>query len=238
MPELGTLGWDDEWSATFVPYARQGLAPGRVAVQHRGAYDVLTADGENRAKITGQLRREAEQGAFPVVGDWVALDPDAAIVAGPRRTKPSRRAAHDEGSDDVREQVIRCQPRRRLHRRLARRARRTPTPAVRHAGARERRTSRALAHEGRSRAGSERCAKRARRNRRRDPDPCGLDRSGLGLDAVREHLAPNLTGALVGPSGVGKSTLVNALAGQDDLLPPARRAWTARDGTRRRAASS
>ena len=43
-------------------------------------------------------------------------------------------------------------------------------------------------------------------------------RSGLGLDAVREHLAPNLTGALVGPSGVGKSTLVNALAGQDDLL--------------------
>jgi len=40
MPELGTLGWDDEWSAAFVPYAKQGLAPGRVAVQHRGAYDV------------------------------------------------------------------------------------------------------------------------------------------------------------------------------------------------------
>jgi ribosome biogenesis GTPase len=43
-------------------------------------------------------------------------------------------------------------------------------------------------------------------------------RSGLGLDSVRSHLAPSLTGALLGPSGVGKSTLVNGLVGQDDLL--------------------
>jgi ribosome biogenesis GTPase len=42
-------------------------------------------------------------------------------------------------------------------------------------------------------------------------------RSGLGLDAVRSHLAPGATGALVGPSGVGKSTLVNALVGEELL---------------------
>jgi ribosome biogenesis GTPase / thiamine phosphate phosphatase len=220
VPDLATLGWDDAWSATFVPYARQGLAPGRVAVQHRGAYDVLTADGEKRAQITGLLRRDAEQGALPVVGDWVALDPNAAIVSvAPRRTKLSRRAAHDEGSDDVREQVIAANldvvfiaaslgeelDARLLQRYvtlalesgarpvlLLTKADLEPAPGVTRADLAE------------IDAGI--------------PIHAVSTRSGLGLDAVRARLAPNRTGALVGPSGVGKSTLVNALAGQDDLL--------------------
>jgi ribosome biogenesis GTPase len=37
--------------------------------------------------------------------------------------------------------------------------------------------------------------------------------TGEGLDAVRALLPPGRTGAMVGPSGVGKSSLVNALAG-------------------------
>ena len=44
MPDLETLGWDGEWAAAFAAQAAEGLVPGRVAVQHRGAYDVLTAD--------------------------------------------------------------------------------------------------------------------------------------------------------------------------------------------------
>jgi ribosome biogenesis GTPase len=42
-------------------------------------------------------------------------------------------------------------------------------------------------------------------------------RSGLGLDEVRSYLDSGVTGALLGPSGVGKSTLVNTLAGEDRL---------------------
>ena len=42
-------------------------------------------------------------------------------------------------------------------------------------------------------------------------------RAGVGLDAVRSCSAQGMTGALVGPSGVGKSTLVNALVGEDML---------------------
>jgi ribosome biogenesis GTPase len=37
---------------------------------------------------------------------------------------------------------------------------------------------------------------------------------GLGLDEVRAHLAPARTAAFLGSSGVGKSTLINALAGR------------------------
>jgi ribosome biogenesis GTPase len=40
-------------------------------------------------------------------------------------------------------------------------------------------------------------------------------RSGLGLDAIRAHLASGRTGAFMGPSGAGKSTLVNALLGAE-----------------------
>jgi ribosome biogenesis GTPase / thiamine phosphate phosphatase len=43
-------------------------------------------------------------------------------------------------------------------------------------------------------------------------------RSRSGLDAVRTELPPGSTGALLGPSGVGKSTLVNALVGDDARL--------------------
>ncbi|MEP7224038.1 MAG: ribosome small subunit-dependent GTPase, partial [Actinomycetota bacterium] len=107
MTELTTLGWDDAWTSTFAPARELGLVPGRVAIQHRGEYDVLTAEGEVRARITNRLRRGASPVDLPVVGDWVGLDSAGSIVeVVPRRTKLSRRAAHDEGSDDMREQVI------------------------------------------------------------------------------------------------------------------------------------
>jgi len=220
VTELATLGWNDAWDSLFAPFRERDLSPGRVAIQHRGAYDVLTAEGDVRAKITGRLRRESSPVDLPVVGDWVALDSAGAIIdVLPRRTKLSRRAAHDEGSDDVREQVIAANldvvfivtslgeevDLHLLERYIA------------------------LALESRARPVI------LLTKADLEPDPAavaaevaGMDgeipahtvsvRTGLGLDSVRSHLASGLTGALLGPSGVGKSTLVNALAGQSDLL--------------------
>jgi len=220
VTELTTLGWDEAWSSAFAAFQARELVPGRVAIQHRGAYDVLTAAGEVRAQITTRLRKEASLVDLPVVGDWVGLDSAGTIVVVlPRRTKLSRRAAHDEGSDDAREQVIAAnldvvfivaslgeEPDVRLLERYV-----------------------ALALE--SRAHPVILLTKADL----EPDPtavaaevAGMDgeipvhtvsvRTGLGLDSVRGHLSPDLTGALLGPSGVGKSTLVNALVGHGELL--------------------
>jgi ribosome biogenesis GTPase len=46
----------------------------------------------------------------------------------------------------------------------------------------------------------------------------------LGLEPLRELLAPGVTFVLVGPSGAGKSTLVNALAGREVAATGERRA--------------
>jgi ribosome biogenesis GTPase len=49
-------------------------------------------------------------------------------------------------------------------------------------------------------------------------------RTGEGLGAVREFLEPGVTGCLLGSSGVGKSSLINALLGEDRQLVRAIRA--------------
>jgi ribosome biogenesis GTPase len=87
---LQEIGWDDGFAAALQPH--ENCIPGRVSAQHRGEYDVLTEAGELRAHLAGRLRHEASSGAdLPAVGDWVALR-DAVIHAVlPRRTAFARK---------------------------------------------------------------------------------------------------------------------------------------------------
>lgn len=98
---LDSLGWTPALEDQFTPHAADGLEPARVAVEHRGAYLVYTARGEAQAELAGRLRHEAvERGELPAVGDWVAVTPtDPALVHAvlPRKTKFSRLAASDHG---------------------------------------------------------------------------------------------------------------------------------------------
>jgi ribosome biogenesis GTPase len=69
---LESLGWDASFADEFRPFEHDGLAPARVAVEHRSEYVVYSRHGELRAELTGRLRHGDEH---PAVGDWVAVAP-------------------------------------------------------------------------------------------------------------------------------------------------------------------
>jgi len=107
---LADYGWTDVLAQTFAPYAAQGLEPARVVCElRRKFYAVQTEEGEVLAECGGGFFHTARRpDQFPVVGDWVAVkkrrgEPRADLYAVlPRTTKFSRRAA---GSEEI-EQIV------------------------------------------------------------------------------------------------------------------------------------
>ncbi len=221
MHDLTALGWDESFAEEFEQHASAGLIPGRVAVQHRGAYDVLTAEGELRCDVAGRLYEESSSPAdLPTVGDWVAIAARADEGAGtiqallPRRTKFSRKTAWQAAE----EQVLAANVDvvfivtslnedlnlRRLERYLilARESGAQPVVLL---------TKSDLASDiDAAREAVEAVAADV-------PVHVLSSLTGDGLDAVRSYLRPGVTAALLGSSGVGKSTLVNTLAGSELL---------------------
>ncbi len=73
--KLEDLGYDDFFEANRQKAGWGGFSVGRVMVEHRGAYKVRSANGEYLARITGkQMFEAASREDYPAVGDWVALD--------------------------------------------------------------------------------------------------------------------------------------------------------------------
>jgi ribosome biogenesis GTPase len=219
--DLQALGWTARFDELFEPYRREGLIPARVSLEHTHIYRVLTGREEWLARVAGRLRHNAAARAdFPGVGDWVAVEPpstsgDARIKAVlPRFSRFSRRSA----GDVTEEQIVAANidtvflvggldhdfnP-RRLERYLMVASESGATPVIVlnksdlvedpqvHVD-----EMRALA------AGVEIHAVTARRP--------------ASLDPLRAHLAIGRTGALLGSSGVGKSSIVNSLVGHELL---------------------
>jgi ribosome biogenesis GTPase len=190
-----------------------------VLVQQRGHYDVMTATSERTATLAGKLAHDAVDGGYPVTGDWVAvsapLGDGAAIIRAvlPRATTFVRREA---GPGAPRGQVVAANVDVAL------------LVASLNADLSLRRIERYLASAWESGAApvivltkADMCADTE--GRKADVEAIAFGApvhaisslTGEGLDALRAHLKPGRTAVLLGSSGVGKSTLVNALAGKD-----------------------
>ena len=108
MPTLEDYGWDQFFADAFAPFAAEGFEAARVALQHNRALVLYTEAGETQAETTGRLRylaRGTED--LPAVGDWVVIkrtqDEGQAKVHEilPRRSKFSRRAAGSETAEQI-----------------------------------------------------------------------------------------------------------------------------------------
>lgn len=196
--------------AHFDTASREGLALARVILQERRLYTLITEEGERNAYVTGRFAHEAAGPAdYPVAGDWALVSDRGIERLLARRTLIERAAAGKEGYDqpiaanmDV---CFVCIPAddvnmRKLERFLSATAASGAAVAVLLTKA-------------------DLCAdigEAAKTVGQALPDadivPC-TSRTPDGYDRARAYLRPGVTAALMGASGVGKSTLINALAG-------------------------
>lgn len=217
---LTQYGWSDELQRDFAPYAAQGLKAGRVIVQQRGGYRLITEAGETDAKAAGRLMKSREEMARPVAGDWVAYEPrkapEPAFVQHvlPRRTAFVRKAA----GRGVHAQVVAANVDvaflvtslnsdlnlRRLERYLATAHESGARPVI------------VLTKADLAPDAAERVAE-VRTIAGEAPVLAVAAKQGEGLEAVAAHLEPGRTAVLLGMSGAGKSTLLNALAGSERM---------------------
>jgi ribosome biogenesis GTPase / thiamine phosphate phosphatase len=73
--KLELLGWNGFFEAHFAPYREQNLIPGRIAIQHKDRYTLFTKHGEMSGQVSGKFRFDAKGlQDFPSVGDWVAAE--------------------------------------------------------------------------------------------------------------------------------------------------------------------
>jgi ribosome biogenesis GTPase len=235
LNSLATLGWNPDRAAEFAALEREDLVPARVAAAHRGRLDLLAAGGPIAASLAGRLRHAATSPVdLPAVGDWVAVDPAGGIVHAvlPRRGGIARAAAGGRSEAQVLAANVdialvlgslnRDLSVRRLERMLtlAADARADAVVVLSKAD---------LDADPPARVADVRLALGAT-----VPVLAVSVHAGTGLDALTAWLRPGVTSVLLGSSGVGKTTLVNALAGG----PPRRTAPIRESDDRGRHATS
>lgn len=217
---LSSLGWQESLESSFEPHRAQGFVPARVSEEHRDRYMVMGEAGELRAEITGRMIYTASSRLdYPAVGDWVAISPagdGAAVIHAvlPRRTVFTRKAAGE--TTEVQVLVANIDTTlvvtdagldfnlRRLERYLV---------LVRESG------SQAVVVINKADL-NENPGELVPPVREIAPDAvvCLVSATdGSGVEALAPFLRDGRTAALLGSSGVGKSTLVNRLAGEERL---------------------
>jgi ribosome biogenesis GTPase len=213
LHSLPALGWTEDRAAQFAALDRTDLVPARVAAAHRGRLDLLAESGPLAGRVSGRLRHAAARAAdLPAVGDWVAADPESGVVhavlprrGGISRADPGGRAEAQVLAANVDVALLLGSLNRDLN---VRRLERLLTLA---ADARAEAVvvlSKAdLAADPWQRVADVRLALGAT-----VPVIAISTHAGTGLDALAAWLQPGVTAVVLGSSGVGKTTLLNALS--------------------------
>ena len=214
---LQDLGWDAFFADAFRPYENDSLIPARVAARHHGPCELLTELGRLGGVPAGRLGEDEQ----PAVGDWVAARPldgerKAVIEAVlPRRSAFTRKEALSRTVAQV----------------VAANVDTVFLVTAFGGDLNPRRLERYLTSAWDS--GSNPVIVANKSDLADDPisELAEVEAVALGvpvlpvsattnegLESLDPHLAPGRTIALLGSSGVGKSTLVNRLAGREALV--------------------
>jgi ribosome biogenesis GTPase / thiamine phosphate phosphatase len=221
MMKLSDIGFD-QWFQAHVNDLRQecrGIA--RISTVDRGLYLIRNQIGEVQAELAGKFRFQVESPVdLPCVGDWVTVqyydDDTAAIIHGvfPRKTFLRRKSAGEKvdfqmiaANIDVAFIVQSCHfdfNVRRMDRYLVMAADGGVEPIV------------ILTKTDLITPGELELKLSAIRSSAITARVLALSNiTGIGFDEFQQVLVPGRTYCLLGSSGVGKTTLINRLIGQD-----------------------
>ncbi|MBP2002402.1 ribosome biogenesis GTPase [Paenibacillus shirakamiensis] len=216
-PSLTAYGWNDQWNEAL--QQESTLIPARVSAQYSHQYRIITSEGERTASVSGKLEYEAQRRSdFPAVGDWVLAEPlqgeNSAVIRKvlPRFSAMSRK----EAGNVVDEQIIAANVNwlfitsalnqdfnlRKIERFLI---------AVWESGA----SPVVLLTKADLCEDPERFRDEVEAIAPGVPVHIVSAQENLGKEALAPYLMSGQTIAVTGSSGVGKSTLINWLAGQD-----------------------
>jgi ribosome biogenesis GTPase len=223
--DLAELGWNDFFEKEFTAYRSQGQRAARVTREDRHTYLMVSEDGEMRGELSGRLRHKlVSRNDRPVVGDWVTVHELQGMGRGiirailPRKSKFSRRVV--EACTE--EQVVAANvdtvflmsgldsefnP-RRIERYLVLAWDSGADPVI-------------VLNKADLCKEIEECVGQLESLALGSPVLVVSAKESRGIDQLGTHLGTGKTVALLGSSGVGKSTLINALLGEDrqDVKP-------------------
>src|SRR5665647_1017562 len=219
--ELAEYGWDSALEESFAPHAALGLTPARVVKQLRDLSTLVTGQGELPGEVSGRFRHTAGGPAdYPAVGDWAAVNLFAggsAIIEAllPRRSAFTRKAA----GEAVEAQIV------------AANVDMVFLVSGLDGDFNLRRIERYVTAAWSS--GAAPIIVLNKSDLRRDLEDVVAETAGVapgvpivpasahderGLDGLAPYLVPRKTIAFLGSSGVGKSTMINRLLGEERLL--------------------
>jgi len=215
--KLEDLGWSRRFQTLYISHDRENHEPGRVVRVDRGVVTVETRGGPVTAVVPRALDPDGEPGP-PAVGDWVVLDTaaDTVVVSAvlPRKGTLVRRRPGDADAAQavaasldlvfVVESVERGPNPRRIERAVALAWDGGATPVVVL-------TKTDLVDD------IDAVVDRAREGAPFIDVVALSAASGDGVDEIGDHLDVGATAVMLGPSGVGKSTLANRLLGDEKL---------------------
>lgn len=216
---LEKFGWNNSFEKNFESLKEQGLMQGRVVKESRHIYQVCCEDGLRQVEVSGRFHHMAARNSdYPAVGDWVALRmlKGTALIEAmlPRRTAFSRKTADKRTEEQVVASNIdtlaivcgldggRNFNLRSIERYLAMARDSAVQPVIVLNKVDLCTDRRAALHKAQSIG---------------DNIPVFLVSAlqGEGIQELKMSIAAGSTIAFVGPSGVGKSALLNALMGEE-----------------------